>query len=121
MKLLANIFTILMAVIQTGIMILEIFFWDPKGGEIFLLTPEATTASTLVAMNLGLYNGFIAAGLFWGFIKSRIDITVFFLSFVVIAAIFGAVTVKPTIILSQGAPAIIALIFVLLSSRSKSE
>ena len=96
------------------------FFWDPIGGKIFLMTPEATKASTLIAMNQGLYNGFLAAGLIWGLIKSKLDVKIFFLSCVVVAAIFGAITVKPAIILSQGAPAIIALIFVLLSARKSN-
>jgi len=120
MKLLAIIFTALVAIIHVGILILEMFFWDPIGGKIFLMTPEATKASALVAMNQGLYNGFLAAGLFWGLIAKKVDVKIFFLACVIIAAIFGAITVKPAIILSQGAPAIIALIFVLLSLRSKA-
>jgi len=63
-------------------------------------------------MNQGLYNGFLAAGLIWGIVKSRVDVKIFFLICVVIAGVFGGLTAKPTIMLTQGLPALIAFIFV---------
>lgn len=67
--------------------------------------------------NQGLYNGFLAAGLFWGlfFAPSSFStaIIIFFLSCVIIAAIFGAVTANKSILIKQGVPAILALLFVL--------
>ena len=40
-------------------------------------------------MNQGLYNGFLAAGLFWGLLAGRRDVKIFFLLSVVAAGIFG--------------------------------
>ena len=121
MKLLANIFTLWVALSHVGILILEMFFWNhPVGQKIFSMTPEAAESSAVLAMNQGLYNGFLAAGLFWGLLKGRLDIKVFFLGCVIVAGIFGGITAKTSIIFTQGLPALIALIFVLLSSRDKT-
>lgn len=119
MKLLANIVTLLVAVFHVGILILEMFFWNhPIGHKVFAMTPEVAEASAVLAMNQGLYNGFLAAGLFWGLITSRKDIKVFFLCCVIVAGIFGGLTAKMSIIFTQGLPAMIALTLVLLASRS---
>ena len=100
MKLLANILTFFVAVSHVGILILEMFFWNHSVGQrIFAMTPEVAAASEVLAMNQGLYNGFLAAGLFWGLLIKRTDIKIFFLT--------------------QGLPALIALVFVWLNSRNK--
>lgn len=118
MKLLANIFTTFVAVSHVGILVLEMFFWNhPIGQKIFSMSPEVAESSAVLAMNQGLYNGFLAAGLFWGLVKARTDIKVFFLSCVVVAGIFGGLTAKTSIIFTQGMPALIALILVLSSAR----
>jgi putative membrane protein len=94
------------------------FFWNhPVGRKVFAMTPEFSASSAVLAMNQGLYNGFLAAGLAWGIIGSRKDIKLFLLACAVVAGIFGAVTAKPTILLAQALPAASAIIAVLLSSR----
>lgn len=114
MKLLANIFVLIVAVSHVGILVLEMFFWDhPVGQKIFEMTPEVSASSAVLAMNQGLYNGFLAAGLFWGLLKNSIDFKVFFLCCVVVAGIFGGLTAKTSIIFTQGLPALIALMLVL--------
>ena len=119
MKLLANVLTFLVAISHVGILILEMFFWNhPIGQRIFSMTPEVAESSAVLAMNQGLYNGFLAAGLFWGLLKNRLDIKVFFLCCVVVAGIFGGITAKTSILFTQGLPALIAFIFVLVSSRN---
>lgn len=120
MKLLANFFTSLVALLHVGILILEMFFWNhPVGQKIFSMSAEVAESSAVLAMNQGLYNGFLAAGLFWGLLSKKSDVKIFFLGCVVVAGIFGAITAKPTIIFTQAMPAMIALIFVLLHSKSK--
>jgi len=122
MKLLANIFTFFVAASHVGILILEMFFWNhPTGQRIFSMTPEAAKTSEVLAMNQGLYNGFLAAGLFWGLLAKRVDIKVFFLCCVVTAGIFGGITAKTSILFVQGLPALIALILVLISSRKPTD
>ena len=120
MNLLAKILTLFIAIFHVGILVLEMFYWDtPFGHRAFDMTPEAAASSVILAMNQGLYNGFLAAGLFWGVISSRVDIKTFFLCCVVIAGIFGGITAKPSIIVVQALPALIALILTHLSSRNR--
>ena len=119
MKLLANIFTLLVALIHMGILVLEMFFWNhPVGQKIFSMTAEVAESSAVLAMNQGLYNGFLAAGLLWGLVANRVDFKIFFLCCVVVAGIFGSITAKPSIIFTQALPALIALILVITSSRN---
>lgn len=119
MKLAATLLTLFVALSHVGILVLEMFFWDhPIGQKIFAMTPEVSASSAVLAMNQGLYNGFLAAGLFWGLLKNRFDVKVFFLCCVIIAGIFGGMTAKTSIIFTQGLPALLALIMVYLSERN---
>jgi len=93
MRLLANVLTFIVAVSHIGILVLEMFFWShPVGQKIFSMTEEAAKSSEILAMNQGLYNGFLAAGLFWGLLVKRPDIKIFFLCCIVIAGIFAGLT-----------------------------
>ena len=122
MKAVATILILLVALLHTGFLVLEMFFWDHEiGRKIFSMTAEQSRDSALLAMNQGLYNGFIAAGLIWGVLKDRFDIKVFFLGCVLAAGVFGAATVKPTIFFTQGLPALLALIAVWLSRGTISD
>ena len=117
MKLLANMLTALVAVLHLGFLTLEMFFWDhPVGRKIFAMTPEVSASSAVLAKNQGLYNGFLAAGLIWGIWKERRDIKVFFLVCVIIAGVFGGLTAKTSILITQALPALIALVCVLIAS-----
>lgn len=122
MKLAANIFTFIVAVSHVGILVLEMFFWNhPIGQKIFSMTPEVAESSAVLAMNQGLYNGFLAAGLLWGLLINRFDIKVFFLCCVIVAGIFGGITAKTSILFTQGLPALIALILVFMYSRNAED
>ena len=114
MKLTANVLTAMVALIHVGILVLEMFYWDhPYGRQIFEMTPEVSASSAILAANQGLYNGFLAAGLFWGLFANRKDVKIFFLVCIVIAGTYGGLTAKTTILLTQALPAVIALIFVI--------
>lgn len=120
MKLAANVMIVLVIVLHLAFLVLEMFFWDhPLGREIFAMTPEESAASAVLAMNQGLYNGFLAAGLFWGLWSGRLDVRVFFLGCVIVAGIFGGVTAKYTIIFTQALPALVAMVLVLLATRAQ--
>lgn len=117
-ELFADIVVALVALAHLGFMGLEMFLWDkPPGLKVFRQTPEQAAATRVLAANQGLYNGFLAAGLFWGLIPSihASDIKVFFLSCVIIAGVYGAVTVSRRILAVQAAPAALGLVLVLLS------
>lgn len=121
MAVLANIMVALVAIEHVGILVLEMFFWDHDiGRRVFQMTPEISKASAVLAANQGLYNGFLAAGLFWGLGANRFDVKVFFLGCVIVAGLFGGATAKTSILLTQALPAAIALALVWLSSRRAS-
>ena len=99
-------------------MVLEMFLWTkPLGQRIFGLTRELAIQTAGLAANQGLYNGFLAAGLIWGLVSTHNStaITVFFLACVIVAGIFGAVTVKRSILFIQALPGAIALAMILVS------
>ena len=113
----ANIVVATVALLHVCFMVLEMFFWDkPIGLRAFGQTKAAAAASKVLAANQGLYNGFLAAGLFWGLGLGTggTGITIFFLSCVLIAGIFGAVTAGGKILFVQALPAAIGLALVLL-------
>jgi putative membrane protein len=120
MRKLANFLIGFVALEHLGFMVLEMFFWTkPYGLETFGNTLEVAQQSAVLAANQGLYNGFLAAGLIWSLLRERDShaIQVFFLSCVVIAGVFGAVTAKASILYVQGAPALLALVLVMLAKR----
>lgn len=121
MKILATILILFVAISHIGIMILEMFFWDhPVGQKVFSMTPERSANTAVLAMNQGLYNGFLAAGLLWGLLTARFDVKSFFLACVVVAGVFGAATAKGTILFTQAMPAAIALLVLYLANRQSN-
>ncbi|WP_230680216.1 DUF1304 domain-containing protein [Haemophilus influenzae] len=63
----------------------------------------------VVFANQGLYNGFLAAGIIFGYAINQISVIYFFLGCVIIAAVFGAVTTKNKgILVKQGLSAVLA-------------
>ena len=117
MSLLADILTGLIALFHIYFLILEMFLWDkPKGLKTFGHTLESARASKTLAMNQGLYNGFLAAGLVWGLSLGTAgsSIKIFFLGCVLLAGIFGGLTASRKILFIQALPAAIALALMLL-------
>ena len=120
MKKVATALVAFVAIEHVYILVLEMFLWTkPAGLRAFGLTPEFAEQTAVLAANQGLYNGFLAAGLFWGLLRKDdgLPIQVFFLSCVIVAGVFGAVTAKPSILYVQAAPALIALVVTLLARR----
>ncbi len=116
MTLMANIAVALIALLHVYILVLEMFLWDkPRGLRAFGQTLAQAQASKVLAANQGLYNGFLAAGLFWGLLQGDIGIKVFFLSCIVVAGIFGAATANKRILFIQAVPAFIALMLLMLA------
>ena len=114
MEYLSTIFVTLVAIEHIYILILEMFLWTkPRTLKIFGIAKENAVATKVLAANQGLYNGFLSAGLIWGLLYPNniigIQIQVFFLTCVLVAALYGAITVKKSIIVVQGLPALIAL------------
>lgn len=106
----------IVALLQVIFMLLEMFLWTrPAGRRLFGLSREFSSQTAALAANQGLYNGFLAAGLVWGLISNSTGIKIFFLACIIVAGIFGAITVKRSILWIQALPAAIALALVLQS------
>jgi len=115
MYFIADLMVGLVAVLHIAFLVLEMFLWTkPAGRKIFGLRAEFAEQSKALAANQGLYNGFLAAGLLWGLAlgASGLSIKVFFLGCVIVAGVFGAVTVNRRIVVVQAVPAAIALVLV---------
>jgi putative membrane protein len=114
MKIAADIVVGLVALLHVYFLVLEMFLWDkPKGMKTFGLTPEKAAMTKSLAMNQGLYNGFLAAGLAWGIWADLFQVKVFFLGCVIIAGVFGAATASRKILWVQAVPGVLALGLVL--------
>lgn len=113
----ANLVVALVALLHVYILVLEMFLWTtPRGQKAFGITAEFAEQSRVLAANQGLYNGFLAAGLFWGLylgVEGH-GVKVFFLSCVFIAGIYGAATANKRILFVQSLPAAIGLALLLL-------
>jgi len=115
MTTLVNILIGIIALLHLGFLYLEMFLWDkPAGRRLFRTTEEVARQSKTLAMNQGLYNGFLAAGLIWSLFADDVTKT-FFLSCVTVAGLFGAFTVSRRIFYVQALPAILALVLLLVS------
>lgn len=104
--------TALVALLHGWFLVLEMFLWTkPYGRRVFHLTEEKAQATKSLAANQGLYNGFLAAGLVWGLSLGEAGhaIRLFFLGCVIIAGIFGAITVGRKILYVQALPAAVAV------------
>ncbi|KAA2285245.1 DUF1304 domain-containing protein [Arenimonas fontis] len=113
MSTIAQSLVLLVALLHLGFMVLEMFLWTrPLGRRVFRLDPGFARASARLAMNQGLYNGFLAAGLLWGLWLDARGICLFFLGCVVVAGLFGAATVKRTILYVQALPGLLAAVAV---------
>lgn len=115
MTIMTTIVITLIALLHVYILVLEMFLWEkPTGLRAFRNTPEKAAITKVLAANQGLYNGFLAAGLFWGLWlgEAGTAIKVFFLVCIAIAGIYGAATAARKILYIQTIPALIALVLI---------
>jgi putative membrane protein len=120
MSTLASIVIAIIALMHVWFLILEMFLWDkPTGRRAFGLTAEFAAQSKVLAANQGLYNGFLAAGLFWGLILGGtvegMHVKIFFLACIVVAGLYGGFTATRKVLWIQAVPALLGLALVFLS------
>lgn len=118
MATLANTVVAAVALLHVYILVLEMFLWDkPAGLRAFGNSPAAAAATRVLAANQGLYNGFLAAGLFWGLSlgAAGTSVKIFFLLCVLVAGLYGAATASRKILFVQALPAAIGLALVWLA------
>lgn len=120
MSLLASGSVFLLAVLHVYIMALEMFFWtSPAGLRAFALKPDFAAKTKNMAANQGLYNGFLAAGLFWSLVHPSDDfapqIARFFAGCVLVAGVYGGLTANTKIFFVQALPGVLCLAAVVLA------
>ena len=120
MSIVAVVLVVLVALLHVYFLVLEMFLWTkPAGRRAFGTTQEQAEQSKVLAMNQGLYNGFLAAGLLWGLSLGAggRSVVIFFLLCVIVAGVFGAATASRKILYVQALPAALALLAVVLGVR----
>ncbi len=101
-----TILTLAVAIQHIAFGVLEMFFWTkPVGRKIFRTNESFARESKALAANQGLYNLFLAAALFWSFFVADANTQWHFRFFgfacVVVAGVFGALTVNKRILWIQ--------------------
>lgn len=117
MSILSYILVVLVALEAIFIMLLEMFAVESKVSQkAFGLSPEylSQKEAKIAMANQGLYNGFVGVGILvvlFVFPSNAVFYgALLFVGFVVIAAIYGSLTVNPKVIFSQGLLAILAVL-----------
>lgn len=116
--MIGKIFVLIIGLQHVAFAVLEMFLWNtPTGRKIFRTDEAFAEKSKSLAANQGLYNLFLAAGLFCSLLLDELAahwFRYFFLICVVVAGAFGAATVNKRIFMIQALPALIALFFIIL-------
>ncbi|GFD80159.1 DUF1304 domain-containing protein [Tenacibaculum sp. Mcav3-52] len=120
MAILSKILIVLVTLEHFYILYIEMFSWEHLGKKTFKEIPKDLFKPTkAMAANQGLYNGFLAVGLLWTlFISNPIwsnNIALFFLGCIIIAGIYGSLSISKKILYTQAIPAAAAFICILLS------
>ena len=110
----------LVALEHLWFLILEMFlFQKPAGLAAFHMSQQTADTCGTLAMNQGLYNGFLAAGLLVSLIARSLLLRRFTLGCVIVAGIFGAATLgDKTVFVGQSLPALLALVLSELGDRA---
>jgi putative membrane protein len=123
MVLLTQIVIIINALVHLGFAVGEVFFTTYLLETLFGFCHSDALKTAPIAKNAGIYNSFIAAGLFWSVFaqENAFELRLFFLVCVAIAGIFGAMTLPNKdsteaknlkTLYIQTVPAIIAILLV---------
>lgn len=120
MSLITTIFVVFVAIEAFVIMLMEIFSSPKALAKNFSLRDEfaAQEEAQVLLANQGIYNGFVSVMILFSFYSlsgvNSYHGTLLSVGFVVVAAIFGAISSKNLkILLLQGTPAIIALLLLI--------
>lgn len=120
MSLAADLAIAAVALLHVYILVLEMFLWK-RAVKVFGVPREHRDNALMRTMlkNQGLYNGFLAAGLFWGLAHPDpavgLQVKLFFLACVAVAGLYGAATAKVQILFIQTVPAVLAAGLLLLA------
>jgi putative membrane protein len=113
MEIAAKVLIGLVLLIHVYIVLLETVLFRSRGPKVFGLTPEKIEIMAPAMSNQGVYNAFLAValglGLFWPDPAIAQAFVLFGLGCVIVAGVWGAVTVKRSILFIQTVPAAAAL------------
>jgi putative membrane protein len=114
MHIAATVFIALVCLIHIYIFLLETVLFKSRGGKAFGLSAQEVENNAVAMSNQGCYNGFLAAacalGLFYPDPVVAKAFAYFGLTCVAIAGIWGAVTVKISVLYIQTVPAVLGLL-----------
>ncbi|WLI91525.1 DUF1304 domain-containing protein [Massilia sp. R2A-15] len=114
MQIAANVLIALVALLHAYFFMLETVLFKTRGRKVFGLSAEKAEILAPAMSNQGCYNGFLVAALLIGLLHPAWHVGFLFkiygLTCVIVAGIWGAVTVKRSILYIQALPALIALI-----------
>ena len=115
----AMVLTLIAAAEHVYFFVLESIMWTkPMGLKTFAMDAARAETTKSLALNQGVYNLFLAAGLAWGALSPEplhTPLSFFFLGCVVIAAIVGGLSANIRILFVQGTPAAIGVVLLALS------
>ena len=116
MPLVASLAVITVAIVHALIAMFEMLLWKQPFVytrlERFRFTQAEANKMAPIVANAGLYNLFVALGLVWSMLIGEPRMALFFLSFVIVAGVFGAATLKKTTLILQTVPAALAALVV---------
>ncbi len=103
----------LILLLHVYFVLLETVLFKTRGRRVFGLTAEKAEIMAPAMSNQGCYNGFLVAALAVGLLHSNPDVARAFIVYglvcVMVAGIWGALTVKKVILFFQTVPAALAL------------
>lgn len=119
MAVTAYVLIALIALLHGYFMLLETVLFKTRGRRVFGLSAEKAEILAPAMSNQGCYNGFLAAALVVALIHPDMAVArafaIYGLACVAVAGMWGAATVKKTILYIQAVPALIALAAVFLA------
>ncbi len=119
MHTLAAALVVFVALFHIQVFVMEALLWQtPRARKAFGTTPETAKITQPLAINQGVYNLFLSAGLLLSFLlngNARFQVQLFLLGCVIVAALTAGYVVNKRIMLIQGLPAVIATIAVILA------
>jgi putative membrane protein len=120
MRLAGSLFVALVAIEHIWFLILEMFlFRKPTGLATFHISQQTADTCAVLAMNQGLYNGFLAAGLITALVRRSAILRRFTLSCVIVAGMYGAATLgDKAVFVGQSLPALLAFVLSELGERA---
>ena len=119
MLLAAQILAVIVLLLHVYFVLLETVLFRTRGAKVFGVPKDQIESRASAMSNQGCYNGFlvaaIALGLFWPEAAVARAFMVYGLVCVVVAGVWGGVTVSKKILFIQALPAALALIFLYLA------